>query len=340
MNTFRLIVMLVSLLGLIAVTEVGLRITGHPASWSAIFEFDEMLGYRYRPGNHLFSISGEVYEVEIDGDGLVDRIGGPKVDVVILGDGVVAGLEARPQDRLAHLVGSFAGVATANLSVPGYGTVQQLISLEKWIEKHGAPKKVFLVYNVSNDYFDNVQEWEGSRVPGIAGEAGNSDIIAPINPGWLGVQIRRAAWNSRIITRLTAMKERRVGELSQMPKQQKLLFSNRAQPDARVGNVATQLAAERLNRIAAQHSIDMHFIFWRDVEVEEVSNVSAQFAMDNLQKLLGVPSGIEVVIFPGATDALQWSRMWLHRGTRHANSAALRQVCSIILNRMGIPKCH
>jgi len=202
---------------LLLILEIVLSLLGYPASFSSVFMLDEVAGYRFAPGSHLFSISRRNYEVNIDADGIADRYGEGRAKIVVLGDGVVAGLEHGPEHRLGYLIGTSTGETTVNLAVPGYGTVQQLIALDRWIKRYGAPETVLLVYNTTSDYFDNVQGWEGERIPGISGPVDEYEYIRPNNPGLVGEWLRVIVWNSRLYTLYEISKQTSAEHLSIHP---------------------------------------------------------------------------------------------------------------------------
>src|SRR2546422_7677562 len=101
----RLWMVLGVLVAVCALAEGAARAFGAPVPYSAIFQSDPVLGYRYVAGAVVaFSVGPARYRIEFDHEGLVDRAGPRPELVVILGDGVVAGLELPPERRLARLV--------------------------------------------------------------------------------------------------------------------------------------------------------------------------------------------------------------------------------------------
>ena len=322
------------------IVEVSLSYMGYPTSYSNIFMFDETIGYRFSPGKSIFAISEHNYEVRIDADGIFDRYGKEQTEIVLLGDGVITGLEQEPEDRLAYLIGSCTGKTTVNLAVPGYGTVQQLIALDHWIKKNGPPEMVFLVYNSTNDYFDNVQEWEGKRIPGISGTIDEHEYILPTNPSLIGTWLRIVAWNSRLYALYEKNKQDPIEHRPILPKQQKWLFSQRPPSDSEIGDQATHIAATALHKLSSEYEFDIQWIIWRDLPAENLNRVNIDIALDRLSKLLGIPLQKLTIINNHQTAGIeQWDKTWLHPGTRHANNKALRHIAKHAYGKLGKQSC-
>ena len=337
-NTTICLIIILSALTL--VVEVSLSYMGFPTSYSNIFMFDETAGYRFAPGKVIFSTSQRSYEVSIDSDGILDRYGQEKPEIVLLGDGVIAGLEQEPENRLAYLIGACTGKTTINLAVPGYGTVQQLIALDQWIKKNGPPETIFLVYNTTNDYFDNIQEWEGERIPGIMGTIGEYEFILPTNPSILGQWLRVIAWNSRLYTLFETNKQNSIAHRLIFPKQQKLLFSQRPSTDSEVGDQATRIAAAALHRLATEYEFDIQWIIWRDLSAENLNGINIDVAIFRLTELLGIPlEKLSIINSHQAANNEQWDKQWIHSGTRHANSKALRNIAKHVSDKLGRRSC-
>src|SRR2546427_657205 len=137
----RLGLALVALVALCGVAESVARGAGAPQAYTAIYQYDEVLGYRYVTARAVeFAVGAERYRVEFDGDGVLDRAGRRPEPIVILGDGVVAGLELPREQRVASLVASASRRGAVNLAVPGYGLLQEVLRLERWLTTHDSPR--------------------------------------------------------------------------------------------------------------------------------------------------------------------------------------------------------
>lgn len=83
-----------------------------------------------------------------------------------------------------NAVGKMYGQNVVNLSLPGNETVQQLIALENYLQKHAAPEYVLLVYNSTNDYFDMYNSGKSTQIPGL--EYDQEEYVRPSIPGLYG----------------------------------------------------------------------------------------------------------------------------------------------------------
>jgi len=326
---------------LFVAAEIALKILGFPTSYSSIYRFDETLGYRYQPGTHKINIAQAIYEVKVDPVGIVDRYGEGHVKTLILGDGVIAGIEHRPEQQLAHLLGSCTGKSTVNLAVPGYGTVQQLIALEQWIKNNDAPEKVLLVYNTTNDYFDNIQNWESNRIPSIRKKEESYEYILPKNPNKVGEWLRLLSWNSRLYTLIEKSTKASTASPSPLPEQQKWLFSSQPPVDSAIGDRATRTAAKALQNLATEHNFEIQWLIWRDLPAEEQSNLNADIGLKRLSKLLEVPEEkLTVINGKPTTNNERWEKSWLHPGTRHSNKRGLQYIAKLQHNKSGAQPCR
>ena len=85
------------------------------------------------------------------------------IDYLLLGDGVIAGWAYPNQDTLEYqinelLVYDTSHMKVLNLAVPGYGTIQQYLQLENFLNMTDYNiKNVVLLFNSDNDFFNNSQ---------------------------------------------------------------------------------------------------------------------------------------------------------------------------------------
>lgn len=329
----KVVVGLVLALG---VVEAGLRYVGYPASYSGLFTFDKELGYRYAPGNRRFFTGNDRYSVFIDRYGILDHVGRGQAEVLILGDGFVAGLELPAAERLATRVYNSSKLKTLNLSVPGYGTVQQWLAMRRWITENGPPDHVFIVYNFANDYFDNVPAWESSRVPGVQAEGSNFSLVPPVQPSAAGQIARKIYWNSRVCSVLAHASKRFFPVNSAMPEQQKLLYSTKMSDDSSRGNEATRFAVDKIKALRDQHGFTLTWIGWRDLGLELQGGVSQEeglIAEQNIEVILGEERFWKQIIKASpksAEEVHSWEEKWLHPGTRHASSATIERIAARI----------
>lgn len=121
-------------------------------------QFDPALGYVMRPNlrvpfcNREFStvVSTNSKGFRDDEESLVN----PRV--LLLGDSFGFGWGVEAHESCEALVEQELGVPVLNLSVPGYGTCQEVLSLEKWCHEKDTSGVVALFLFFSNDLADNL----------------------------------------------------------------------------------------------------------------------------------------------------------------------------------------
>ncbi len=171
--------------------KFGDAIDAAETSW---YEFDERRGWRLKPGEYAsFSFgSHRAVEVSINDWGLRDRaltadVPAGKERISIIGDSFVfsEALNApnRFTDKLQNLAGP--GYEIVNISVPGYGTGQQIRMLEDLVSRgFQVGSKVILVF-FTNDIQDNLGLSYSSLKPDSSkpsfrvDQAGNLQSINP-----------------------------------------------------------------------------------------------------------------------------------------------------------------
>lgn len=327
------------LIFLISLFEAILGWANFPASWSSIYEFDDELGYRLASGIHNISIAGTTKTFFVDSDGIVDRYGNGNPDTLILGDGVIAGIEQVRGKRLADLLGRCTGKTVVNLSVPGYGTVQQLISLKRWLQRNIPPKQIFLVYNTTNDYFDNVKQWEGNRIPGIAKSLDDYRIVAPKNPNIMARAIREIVWHSRLLELVRLKISDKGHRIHSFPEEQKWFFAKASRPDqSALGDEATGLAFDAFIKLQKKYGFDFQVLLWRDFLIENKESLNFNHAASRLKELTGGKLKITnlVSLLQQGDDQ---NMDWLYLPTRHASDKAINYISSQIADKLG-QECH
>jgi len=327
-NIRRLIGISVVVLTILLASEIVLRIFKYPSSYTSIYEFDHEIGYRLTPGKHVIFIGDHKHSFFVDNDGVLDRNISGRAEVVLLGDGVVAGMELAPEKRLARQLGSITGYSVVNLSVPGYGTVQQWLTLRRWILKNGKPEHAFIVYNLANDYFDNVQAWESTRIPGIQKNSNGIQEVFPVIPTAIGRLIRYVKWNSRLYSLFSQLKESNPNKDS-LPRQQRWFYQNVPPEESIRGDIATKLAVAQIDKLSKEYGFSLTWLPWHDFSLEYSEGVSGYIAIEKIKRLM--PKGEKwVYISPGLGsnpyDIARWEREWIYPQTRHASASAIRYI--------------
>lgn len=167
----NVLLILASLLVALAPLEIGLRLIG--VSYPEFHRLDESRGWAARPGvAGLWTVEGEAY-VSYNAAGFRDRdypLAKPEgvYRIALLGDSFT---EARAipleetywsiaADRLSACLGT--PVEMLNFGVNGYGTAQQLITLEDHALAY-APDLVLLAIYTGNDIWNNSRALDGHQ---------------------------------------------------------------------------------------------------------------------------------------------------------------------------------
>jgi hypothetical protein len=165
----KALMILVSLAFSLVIAEVGLRVLGY--SYPVFYAPDEYRGYALRPGMQgWYRKEGESW-VRINSDGFRDRerdkvkpVG--TFRIALLGDSFAEALQVPMEKAFWYLMeqklnacGAFGGkrVEVLNFGVSGYGTAQELITLERNVWKY-QPDLILLSVTTNNDVTDNLRE--------------------------------------------------------------------------------------------------------------------------------------------------------------------------------------
>jgi hypothetical protein len=322
-----------------ALAEGAARALGAPVAYSAIFQSDPVLGYRYVAGGVVgFAVGPARYRVEFDHEGVVDRAGPRPELVVILGDGVVAGLELPPERRLARLVAAAGRSGTVNLAVPGYGLLQEVLGLERWLTTHEPPRVVVVVQNFANDLIDNVPEWEGvEALPGV-GRRGASELelIPPRLPDAPYRWASSVARTSHVYGLYQATRWQ--PPEPQLPSQQRWLYAKDPPQELERGLEALRWSGQRLRALAGRYRFAVIVIDWVDWpllwSVVDEPAERQRMASARVQQAIGYPTHPVDALIPDPSQVAGWSTRWVIESTRHANSAATTVLGRAIVDRL------
>lgn len=152
----------------LTITEIGLRIVNY--SFPTFYSPDEFRGYRLTPRvEGWYRKEGESY-VRINSDGLRDiehQKAKPEntVRIAVIGDSYAEAFQVSLDDAFWKIAESRLQSCSAlggktveviNFGVSGYGTAQQLITLQRQVWDY-APDVVLLAFTTNNDITDNVR---------------------------------------------------------------------------------------------------------------------------------------------------------------------------------------
>lgn len=299
---------------------------GWPLPSGALIVHDPVLGYCYPKATGIdFEIAGVKYKVDFDGKGILDKRQGQNGLTYILGDGLVAGLELSPAERLAFRLSQLSGNTVINLAVTGYGAIQQERTLRRYLQQGEIPEQIVLVLNMDNDLIDNVREWDGSIVPSISIEDELRRVQDPQLHGPLFNVVRKILMASRLYGKLRAELAMAVDNRQPDPRTLDLLTnwrSGRAQ-------TAIQIFVDAVSRMAAlseEYRIEFRVIVWIDPEIR---SLIPQEALDYFfEKLHGVLSRKAVLIFE--CDICRDGNYYYVPGVRHFNANAINELALAI----------
>lgn len=320
---------LLTILFLLIGGEIAARYFGGPQPYSALYIYDEILGYRAPVNKQVtFAAGKHTYSVFFDEDGIADRAGERDAEVLILGDGVTAGLELPPQDRIAYQLSRLlGGKGVVNLSITGYGTIQQALLLEDWLVHHKVhPKHVMLVFNLSNDVIDNVREWDGAGEPNVSLANHDGVILPPILPSVFHRQAAEFYHESRLAGYLSNLDHHPVDE--QMPSQLMGLFAPQLSEEMKNALLGTKAGFAKLEQLSQKYAFKLHGVFWLDKGLfENIPIENVAYAMRRIQQLsLGVEWSASVIPDEGNLSGKIWNDLNLVKGTRHANSLITKNI--------------
>jgi hypothetical protein len=327
-------------MGLCVLSECVARASGGLQPYTAIFKFDPVVGYGYVTGQTVeFSQGPGRYRVAFDEDGVMDRSGTQPEAVVILGDGIIAGLELPRERRLASLVAQKGGTSAVNLAVPGYGLLQEVLSLERWLQTHSKPRVVVVVQNFANDLIDNVPEWEESAsIPGIRrGSSSDFELIPPVLPSRAYQYVANLAKTSRLYGTFQSRRSR--PPMAGLPSQQMWLYAEKPPREIERGLDALRGSGRRLRAIAEQYRLAVIVFDWVDWPLlwraVDAPLAKQHLARTRVQQATGFRSHpLEELVPSLPPDVVTWDQRWIIEPNRHANAAAVSAVSDAIVCRL------
>ena len=171
----QLVVVLITLAGIeLALRVLDLRFLrdGARPGYAFVYRYDADLGWAPVPNAQATFTGSRTVAVRNNGIGLRDiehdRGGAPRI--VFIGDSFVWGFDVETKDRFTEILRTRMPQADiVNAGVPGYGTDQEYLLLEK-IWDGLRPDVVVLIYCSDNDRFDNTQNirYDGYYKPYLA----------------------------------------------------------------------------------------------------------------------------------------------------------------------------
>jgi hypothetical protein len=133
-----------------------------------LFQPDHELGWSLLPNNQLTrnNHDGEPWYIETDGEGVRGPSSWPadaSRRMLVLGDSFAFGEGVDLEERFDSLIQEeIPDLAIVNLGVMGYGTDQQLIRAQGWIDQL-REDDILLILTYSNDFFDVVSTHHSGR---------------------------------------------------------------------------------------------------------------------------------------------------------------------------------
>jgi hypothetical protein len=313
----------------------GLEITGRVCDWpqeySALFDYDSETGYGNPHDRHIRVRSGDKhYELDFDAAGLLDRAGGDP-DVIVVGDGVVAGVELPPEERISHLIAQRGMSGSVNLSVTGFGTLQQGIMLERFLAPLPVrPRTVILIFNLSNDLVDNIRDWEGTNIPG-AWLSAPREILPPDSPSWPYRVLRAAYVRSYTLQGLRNFATKSNPSYADLVKPTPLpcIRSDPVTCDLVLATCAE--AFKRLQRLTEKYQLEIVGLFWDHLDITPYPEAEITRMLRQIEDLAPFVKWIGRVGHMGCDK--DWASC-LAPGTRHCNAHCTRMIVHRVLDEM------
>lgn len=311
---------------LIVVGEWGASLMGWPQPSGALFVYDRLLGYRYPQSKTVnYEIAGERYRVEFDREGVADRLDVGAGLIYVLGDGLISGLELPPDQRLAYRVAKLSGQAVVNLSVLGYGALQQERLLEEKLLHGSRPDSIVLVLNLDSDLIDNVRDWEGSGVPSISLGDEERLVQEPEIRGVIFRLVRNMLMASRLYGKFSAALA--IAADNRLPDVRTLaLLAEWDHANTQTALLILQEAIARMAALADEYGIRFQLIVWIDPVIKET--VPA-IVLDSFARTLGTAVPQQRISVFGC-DFCRRTTSFYVPGGRHFGSAATQELAVFI----------
>ena len=150
----------------LVLVELGLRFLH--IEYPVFYDYDPQIGYKLRPGTQGYYLSEGKGYVSINRDGLRDRehaIAPPAntLRIAVLGDSYAEAMQVNQDETFCAVMekdleksSQLQGrhVEVINFGVSGFGTTQELLTLENKVWKY-SPDVVLLAFTTANDVADN-----------------------------------------------------------------------------------------------------------------------------------------------------------------------------------------
>jgi hypothetical protein len=164
------------------------RIFGEDAPMAWKYDPDPELGWKRRPNDRWISPSISDIENEFsippqrqlmfhftyDGYGFRNPRTVPRADVVLIGDSYIEGANADDDEVIARRLEARLGSAVESMGVAGYGTLQNLINLDRNAPKLD-PRVVVFFFHEGNDLYDDAkieEMWSLFQADGTSSDLG------------------------------------------------------------------------------------------------------------------------------------------------------------------------
>lgn len=186
---------------LLTVGEIIARHFDAPQPYSALFSYDDTLGFTTpRSRDVVFNVDRKIYKLSFNNEGHSDYFYERKPDVLMLGDGLIAGIELPRSQRLAVRLSKATKRGVLNLAVTGYGICQQYLQIDQYLKNHSSPENLVLVMNLPSDIFDSeLNSSVRMNKPVFIEEGDQWTLIAPNRQGFFYKFSARIWKNSRLI---------------------------------------------------------------------------------------------------------------------------------------------
>jgi len=283
-----------------------------PQPYSALFYDDEALGFTTpRATDVVFNVYEDMYRVSFNGDGSSDYLYETAPDVLVLGDGLIAGLELSKSQRLAVKLSRARKKGVLNLAVTGYGSCQQYLQIDRYLRSHTPPESLVLVINLPSDLIDSGRNLsEKMKKPVFVRENDQWMLVTPKSPSLLYKLLAKIWKSSRLISGIAFISER--GNIKTSDYEEPIIDSQMIE--------STKFCLGKISELANIYRINLVSVIW-----SERNSVH----LDGLAKNVVNKMSNRKLIHVTTSNLCKDSECYV-RNTKHFNQQSINSLVNLI----------
>ena len=306
-------VLVVATLSALVLAEIGARAASSFLHRPSVFVRDPYTGWRARANLEkvLVEANGGRFRLSTDGDGhrlsypRNHPIGDSAPVVLLLGDSFVQGLTVEDEETFVWLLArEFENYRFVNMGVAGYGTDQELVQLERYMESHPSTVVGDVVVVVFENDFEDVQRSEDPYL-------GRTKPVYHLDQNGLFRGRYQLSWTDHL------MDTSRLGWLIQS---KWALISSPRGPPAASGIPLVRACLEAMRTVAETRSARLHIFGARHALEPKMDQVS-------WNKFIRLSEAVD-------TDRIRGANVVSYDGG-HWNAEGHRQLAALIKNHVG-----